>query len=189
MQLRQLQLIVTPDTVLRWHRDLLRRHHAKASRPKRPGRPRIVRSVRALAQVQLCCAHLMRELKPVWESDPVGQAWAEQMRQTLKKARRSVDAAIEEGAACLSPVTIEGLRELYLNTAEQGVTANTPGTAGRSHDAYKLAKDAGTRRWTRRPGVSTLSLSFSLSWHLSSRDHLADGARPNAARTPGTRPT
>jgi hypothetical protein len=88
----------------------------------------------------------MRELKAVWESDPVGQAWAEQMRQTLKKARRSVDAAIEEGAACLSPVTIEGLRELYLNTAEQGVTANTPGTAGRSHDAYKMAKDAGTRR-------------------------------------------
>ncbi|WP_445519902.1 hypothetical protein [Streptomyces sp. NEAU-174] len=29
-------------TVLRWHRDLLRRRHAKASRPKRPGRPPFV---------------------------------------------------------------------------------------------------------------------------------------------------
>ncbi|MFE9068529.1 integrase core domain-containing protein [Streptomyces violaceusniger] len=48
VRLRQLPLIVTPDTVLRWHRDLLRRRHAKASRPKRPGRPRTVRSVRAL---------------------------------------------------------------------------------------------------------------------------------------------
>ncbi|MFF3055994.1 integrase core domain-containing protein [Streptomyces sp. NPDC057909] len=48
LQLRQLQLIVSPDTLLRWHRDLLRRRHAKASRPKRPGRPRTVRSVRAL---------------------------------------------------------------------------------------------------------------------------------------------
>jgi putative transposase len=39
-RLRQLHLIVSPDTVLRWHRDLLRRHHAKASRRKRPaGRP------------------------------------------------------------------------------------------------------------------------------------------------------
>jgi hypothetical protein len=38
-KLRQLYLIVSPDTVLRWHHDLLRRHHAKASRPKRPGRP------------------------------------------------------------------------------------------------------------------------------------------------------
>ena len=47
-QLRQLHLIVSPDTVLRWHRDLLRRHHAKVSRPKRPGRPPTVRSVQAL---------------------------------------------------------------------------------------------------------------------------------------------
>jgi hypothetical protein len=38
-KLRQLYLIVSPDTVLRWHRDLLRRHHANVSRPKRAGRP------------------------------------------------------------------------------------------------------------------------------------------------------
>jgi hypothetical protein len=48
VQLRRLQLIVSPDTLLRRHRDLLRRRHARASRPKRPGRPRTVRSVRAL---------------------------------------------------------------------------------------------------------------------------------------------
>jgi putative transposase len=47
-KLRQLHLIVSPDTVLRWHRDLLRRHHSKASRPKRPGRPPTVRSIQAL---------------------------------------------------------------------------------------------------------------------------------------------
>jgi putative transposase len=46
--LRQLHLIVSPDTVLRWHRDLLRRHHAKMSRPKRAGRPPTVRSIQAL---------------------------------------------------------------------------------------------------------------------------------------------
>ncbi|MCZ0996933.1 integrase core domain-containing protein [Streptomyces mirabilis] len=48
VQLRRLQLIVSPDTVLRWHRDLLRRRHGNASRPKRPGRPRTIRSVRLL---------------------------------------------------------------------------------------------------------------------------------------------
>jgi transposase len=48
IRLRQLHLVVSADTVLRWHRDLLRRRHANASRPKRPGRPRTVRSVRAL---------------------------------------------------------------------------------------------------------------------------------------------
>ena len=47
-RLRQLHLIVSPDTVLRWHRDLLRRHHATASRPKRPGRPPTVRSIKRL---------------------------------------------------------------------------------------------------------------------------------------------
>ncbi|SIM47034.1 Integrase core domain-containing protein [Micromonospora cremea] len=46
--LRRLRLLVRPDTVLRWHRDLLARRHAVASRPKRPGRPRTVRSIRAL---------------------------------------------------------------------------------------------------------------------------------------------
>jgi putative transposase len=31
--LRNLRLLVRPDTILRWHRDLLRRRHAAVSRP------------------------------------------------------------------------------------------------------------------------------------------------------------
>jgi transposase InsO family protein len=46
--LRRLRLLVRPDTVLRWHRDLMRRRHARICRPKRPGRPPTVRSIRAL---------------------------------------------------------------------------------------------------------------------------------------------
>jgi hypothetical protein len=46
--LRSVRLLVRPDTVLRWHRDLLARRHAAGCRPKRPGRPRTVSSVRAL---------------------------------------------------------------------------------------------------------------------------------------------
>jgi putative transposase len=46
--LRRLRLLVRPDTVLRWPRDLLTRRHAAQSRPKRPGRPRTVRSIRVL---------------------------------------------------------------------------------------------------------------------------------------------
>ncbi|MEU8727177.1 MULTISPECIES: hypothetical protein [Streptomyces] len=37
--LRGVRLLVRPDTVLRWHRDLLARRHAAASRPRRSGRP------------------------------------------------------------------------------------------------------------------------------------------------------
>jgi transposase InsO family protein len=46
--LRRLHLIVSPDTILRWHRDLMRRRHADASRRKWPGRPPTRRSIQAL---------------------------------------------------------------------------------------------------------------------------------------------
>ncbi|MFF5233585.1 hypothetical protein [Dactylosporangium sp. NPDC000521] len=37
-----------PDTILRWHRDLLKRRHAATCVPKRRGRPPTVRSIRTL---------------------------------------------------------------------------------------------------------------------------------------------
>jgi hypothetical protein len=46
--LRRLRLLVQPDTILKWHRDLISRRHAAASRPRRRGRPRTLRSIRAL---------------------------------------------------------------------------------------------------------------------------------------------
>ncbi|MEU4807192.1 integrase core domain-containing protein [Actinosynnema sp. NPDC023587] len=57
--LRQLRLLVRPETVLRWHRALLARHHAARSRPKRSGRPRTIRSIRLLV------LRLARE-NPAW---------------------------------------------------------------------------------------------------------------------------
>ena len=46
--LRRLRLLVRPDTVLRWHRNLMRQRHANISKPKRRGRPPTVRSIRTL---------------------------------------------------------------------------------------------------------------------------------------------
>ena len=46
--LYRLRLLVRPDTILRWHRDLQARRHAAVSRPRRPGRPRTLWSIRAL---------------------------------------------------------------------------------------------------------------------------------------------
>jgi transposase len=57
--LRRLRLLVRPDTVLRWHRDLVARHRAARSRPKRSGRPRTVHSIRVLV------LRLARE-NPTW---------------------------------------------------------------------------------------------------------------------------
>ncbi|MFF4755488.1 integrase core domain-containing protein [Streptomyces sp. NPDC002514] len=47
-KLRHLLLLVRPDTILRWHRDLLKRRHAATCVPKRRGRPPTVRSMRTL---------------------------------------------------------------------------------------------------------------------------------------------
>jgi putative transposase len=47
-KLRHLLLLVRPDTILRWHRDLLKRRHAATCAPKRRGRPPTIRSIRAL---------------------------------------------------------------------------------------------------------------------------------------------
>jgi transposase len=41
-------VLVKPDTILTWHRDVIARRHAAVSRPKRRGRPRTLRSIRAL---------------------------------------------------------------------------------------------------------------------------------------------
>ncbi|MEU4742907.1 integrase core domain-containing protein [Actinosynnema sp. NPDC023658] len=57
--LRRLRLLVRPETVLPWHRDLLARRHAARSRPKRPGRPRTIRSIRLLV-LRLACEN------PTW---------------------------------------------------------------------------------------------------------------------------
>ncbi|MEU5850678.1 integrase [Saccharopolyspora shandongensis] len=46
--LRRLRLLVSPDTVLRWHRDLVKRRHARASAHRGPGRPRTLVSIRRL---------------------------------------------------------------------------------------------------------------------------------------------
>ena len=43
-----LQLLVTPDTILRWHRDIVRRHQAARSMRGKTGRPATRRNIRAL---------------------------------------------------------------------------------------------------------------------------------------------
>ncbi len=46
--LRRFRLLVSPDTVLRWHRDLVKHRHARASVNRGPGRPRTLTSIRRL---------------------------------------------------------------------------------------------------------------------------------------------
>ncbi len=47
-RLAELRLIVTPATILRWHRGIVRRRWARVSRRRRCGRPPVRRSARSL---------------------------------------------------------------------------------------------------------------------------------------------
>ncbi|MFI6600820.1 hypothetical protein ACIBHX_31615 [Nonomuraea sp. NPDC050536] len=47
--LRRLRVLVHPDTVLGWHRALLKQRHARACRPKRPEVEHPVESLKGLA--------------------------------------------------------------------------------------------------------------------------------------------
>jgi hypothetical protein len=67
--LRRMRLLVRPDTVLCWHRHLTSRRHAARSRPKHGGRPRTIRSVRALV------LRLARE-NPAWRYRSTGACTA-----------------------------------------------------------------------------------------------------------------
>jgi len=48
MYSRDVRLLVRPETVLRWTRDLIAYRHARISRPKQVGTPRRIRSIRRL---------------------------------------------------------------------------------------------------------------------------------------------
>ena len=45
---QELRLLVTPDTIVRWHRDIARRRWAARSRRGKTGRPATRRNIRAL---------------------------------------------------------------------------------------------------------------------------------------------
>ena len=48
-QRQGLRLLVTPDTILRWHRDIVRRHWAARSMNSKTGLPATRRNIKALA--------------------------------------------------------------------------------------------------------------------------------------------
>jgi transposase len=82
-----MRLLVTPDTILRWHRDLVRRRWAARSRRGRTGRPATGRNIRALV------LQLARE-NPEWGyrrihgelAGPGVKVAASAVREFLKKA-------------------------------------------------------------------------------------------------------
>ncbi|MFE2071085.1 integrase, partial [Streptomyces sp. NPDC059467] len=63
-KLRQPHLIVSPETIPRWHSDLARRRHGAASRRRRSGRPPTRRSIQALV-LRLARENNSRGYRPI----------------------------------------------------------------------------------------------------------------------------
>jgi hypothetical protein len=78
VRLRQVPLIVSPDTIMRWHRDLIRRRHAKLSRLWVPITPSVqVRGHLNASPVNrfgdlVVRSHLLQGCFSVWVVDVAG---------------------------------------------------------------------------------------------------------------------
>jgi putative transposase len=169
--LRGLRLLVRPDTVLRWHRDLLARRHAAMSRPRWRGRPPTVRSIRVLVlrlarenpswgyrriHGELCTLGITVAASTVWEIlraagiSPAPQRAATTWADFL---RTQADALL--AADFIETVTLTGTRLYILAVIEHasrririlGVTAN-PSAVWVTQTARNLVmdlEDAGCR--------------------------------------------
>jgi len=76
-----------------------------------------------LAGVQLCCAHLLRDLKAVHEIDPDTQGWAEQVAHALRQAAILVDAAAGD-ASRIDADVLAHLRWVYDQGLAVGISLN-----------------------------------------------------------------
>jgi putative transposase len=146
--LGQIRLLVRPETVRRWHHDLIARQHARISRPKRAGRPPTVRSIRALVirlardnsswgyrriHGELLVLGVKVALSTVWEIlkdaeiDPAPQQTSDSWRTFLRSQAEAILAA-----DFFETVTLTGTRMHILAVIEHasrrvrilGATAN-----------------------------------------------------------------
>ncbi|CAL9574722.1 hypothetical protein SUDANB95_04870 [Actinosynnema sp. ALI-1.44] len=111
--LRRLRLLVRPETVLRWHRDLLARRHAARSRPKRPGRPRTIRSIRLLV------LRLARE-NPAWGYRRIH---GELLVLGIKAAASTVWQVLQDAGIDPAPERISTTRSTFLRSQADALLA------------------------------------------------------------------
>lgn len=90
-----------------------------------------------LAGVQICLAHIVRDLRRVHEADPVRGAWAGQLRTVLQEAVHTANQAVRDGRTDVNPRVIADIRARYLDLAEQGIKLS-PHHAGRPKNQARV---------------------------------------------------
>jgi transposase len=71
-----------------------------------------------------CGAHLLRELKDLYEFEPAAQTWAKDMAGLLCEANHAAHAARAEGRTVLEEDVLAGLVARYRALTSEGSTAN-----------------------------------------------------------------
>jgi transposase len=87
-----------------------------------------------------CGAHLLRDLKSLYDFEPGSQDWAQQMASLLIQARDAAAAAREAGQAVLEAAVLEDLVTRYRAAAGTGLAANLYRRTATANDARRIAR-------------------------------------------------
>jgi transposase len=87
-----------------------------------------------------CGAHLLRDLKDLYDFEPAKQGWASEMAALLIEARDAASAARRDGKTALDPAVLEGLVARYRELATSGLAANVYRGTVTAKDARRIAR-------------------------------------------------
>ena len=87
-----------------------------------------------------CGAHLLRDLKDLYEFEPGGQDWASGMASLLIEARDAARDARRDGRAALDAGVLEDLVTRYRALATSGLAANCYRRTATAKDARRIAR-------------------------------------------------
>ena len=87
-----------------------------------------------------CGAHLLRDLKSLYDFEPGKQDWAATMAALLTEARDAACAARQAGQSALDPEVLDSLTTRYRQLATTGLTANIYRQTATARDARRIAQ-------------------------------------------------
>ncbi|MGH3410743.1 MAG: IS66 family transposase [Streptosporangiaceae bacterium] len=87
-----------------------------------------------------CGAHLLRDLKDLYDFEPGKQDWAEKMAALLIEARDAARDARQEGWSALDPEILDSLLTRYRALTTAGLVANVYRRTATAKDARRIAR-------------------------------------------------
>jgi transposase len=87
-----------------------------------------------------CGAHLLRDLKDLYDFEAGKQDWAQDMAALLIEARDAARAARQAGETALDPQVLGSLTSRYRSLAADGLTANLYRRTATAKDARRVAR-------------------------------------------------